>query len=571
YEEMDPAWVVTTPVAVDGECVGVFYNDAAITGSPLDETEQDLLAVYCSILGRILERKAAEAALTESEARHRTLFESTRDAVMILDAEAFLDGNQATLDVFGCATREEFLGRHPGEVSPPKQPDGRDSRSVADERIATALREGSDHFEWLHCRVDGTEFPADVLLSRLDLGEGPMLQAVVRDITARKKAEEGTRQTSKLESIGALAGGVAHDFNNILTGIIGYADIMRDEGLVGSEGTQELATIRELADKAANLTRQLLAFSRQQPIETKILKPNELIHELTKLLGRVIGEDVRVQLNLAEGLHRISADAGQVQQVIMNLVVNARDAMPEGGTLTIETANVLLDEEYADSHVDVTPGGYVMLAISDSGHGMDAETQEHIFEPFFTTKEVGEGTGLGLATVYGIVKQHGGNIWVYSELGTGTTFKMYLPRATGEVDRTAPVASARADTARGEVVLLVEDDPTVRAIAQRTLVNQGYTVLVASNAGEAERVSTAHDDGITLLLSDVVMPGRTGPDLYESLAAQRPGLKVLFMSGYPKAAASNGVLRPDRPLLQKPFTPTSLAEKVREVLDGQDG
>ncbi len=523
-----------------------------------------------SVWRDITERKASEAALAESEARHRMLFESTRDAVMILDDEAFLDCNQATLDLFGCATREEFLGKHPGELSPPQQPDGRDSRSAADERIATAMQEGTNHFEWLHCRVDGTEFPADVLLSRLELGEGPMLQAVVRDITEHRALEASLNQTSKLESVGTLAGGVAHDFNNILTGIIGYADIMRNEGLVGPEGAHELATIRELADRAANLTRQLLAFSRQQPMETKVVDPNGLIRELTKMLGRVIGEDVEVQLSLAADLDRISADPGQVDQVIMNLAVNARDAMPEGGTLTIETANVVLDEEYARSHAGVTPGAYVMLAISDSGHGIDAETQEHIFEPFFTTKEVGEGTGLGLATVYGIVKQHGGNIWVYSEIGKGTTFKAYLPSTSEEVDRPAPVASASARAALGETVLLVEDDPTVRDIAHRALVRHGYSVLVASDAGEAERVSTAYDDNIALLLSDVVMPGRTGPELYESLVAQRPGLRVLFMSGYPKTAAvSNGVLRIGRPFLQKPFTPTALAQKVREVLDAE--
>ncbi len=355
--------------------------------------------------------------------------------------------------------------------------------------------------DWRHILARGK------VTDRTDGGEPIRMIGVHLDITEHRALEATIRQTSKLEAIGTLAGGVAHDFNNILTGIIGYAEVIQDEGLVVSEGTRELATIRELADRAANLTRQLLAFSRRQPIETKILNPNELIHELTKLLGRVIGEDVEVKLQLAEGLHRISADSGQVDQVIMNLAVNGRDAMPTGGTLIIETANVELDQEYADGHTGVTPGAHVMLAVSDTGCGMDAETRERIFEPFFTTKEVGSGTGLGLATVYGIVKQHGGHIWVYSELGKGTTFKIYLPSTSGEVDRTVAVASASAEAAPGETVLLVEDDPTVREIAQRALASRGYTVLAASHAGEAERLSAAYDDKIALLLSDVVMPG----------------------------------------------------------------
>jgi signal transduction histidine kinase/HAMP domain-containing protein len=402
--------------------------------------------------------------------------------------------------------------------------------------------------------------------SRLQRSEQTALEA----LEELRMAQAQLLQSQKMESIGKLAGGVAHDFNNLLTPILGYAQL----GIMGLKPGEErlrpnLVEIQKAAERASNLTRQLLGFSRRQIIEPKVLNLNTLIQDMDKMLRRLIGEDIELVTQPAQDLWLVKIDPGQVEQVLMNLVVNARDAMPNGGKVTVETFNAVLDPEYCASRQDVTPGDYAVLAVSDNGTGMSDEVKAHLFEPFFTTKEKGKGTGLGLATCYGIVKQNQGHIAVYSEVGQGTTFRIYLPRVNEAAS--APTIARQADTMpRGtETVLLVEDEPAVRDLAVRVLREQGYTVLDAPNGAEALRIAHEHDGRrIDLLLTDVVMPLMSGSALAEQLRAAHPEIKVLFASGYTdEAIVRHGVLSPGVTLIQKPFTPATLALKVRQVLD----
>ncbi len=389
------------------------------------------------------------------------------------------------------------------------------------------------------------------------------------DVTERKSLEEQLRQSQKMEAIGRLAGGIAHDFNNILTGIIGYAQFLLDEAEEDSQASRDLRQIRDLGDRAARLTGQLLAFSRRQPLEPVVLNINSLVGDIARMLRRLIGENIELKFGPSDDLGNVRADPGQVEQVLMNLAVNARDAMPDGGRLTIETANVELDQEYANSHPDAEPGPHVMLAVSDTGCGIDKDTRERIFEPFFTTKKNGKGTGLGLATVYGIVKQHNGNIYVYSEPGRGTTFKVYLPRVGAAVGPPKSDSSIVERAAGGETVLLVEDEDAVRDLAVRVLKRAGYTVLAAGRPSEAVRIFAEHAGEVDLLLTDVVLPERSGRELHEELTRSAPSLKALYTSGYSDGAVVNGdLLKEGTAFLQKPFTPSALAWKVREVLGG---
>ncbi len=392
---------------------------------------------------------------------------------------------------------------------------------------------------------------------------------VLRDITERKRLEEQLRQAQKMEAVGRLAGGVAHDFNNLLTAITGYSDLALTRLREGDRVRKHVLEIKKAGESAASLTRQLLAFSRRQVLIPQILDLNSVVSNVQKMLRRMIGEDIDLVTLPAADLGHVKADPGQIEQVIMNLAVNARDAMPQGGKLTVETANVDLDESYTRSHIDVMPGRYVMLALSDTGCGMDAETLSHIFEPFYTTKEEGKGTGLGLATVYGIVKQSGGHIWVSSDLGQGTTFKIYLPRVEAAVEKLMPGRMAAGLPRGAETVLLVEDEVIVRDLVREVLQSSGYTVLVASGAAEALAISEQRAPGpVHLMLTDVVMPEMDGPQLADHLACLYPKMKVLYMSGHTDAAVARHVkLSRDIPYLQKPFAAEVLARKVREVLD----
>jgi PAS domain S-box-containing protein len=394
-------------------------------------------------------------------------------------------------------------------------------------------------------------------------GRGPArVVGTIADVSERRSLEVQFHQAQRLDSIGTLAGGVAHDFNNLLTVINGYAALLLEDASLLEDGLRE---IRRAGERAASLTRQLLAFSRKQLLQPTVLNLNDIVGDIEKMLRRLIGEDIDLIIKLATELANITADAGQLQQVLMNLAVNSRDAMPGGGTLLIETNNVELDEQYAAEHPQVRTGRYIMLAITDSGMGMPPEVKERIFEPFFTTKPKGMGTGLGLATVYGIVKQMGGWIWVYSEPGQGTTFKVYFPR-TDEGISTVP-SLPKTDVRGTEVILVVEDQEEVRKLAVTALQRQGYTVYSAGSATEALKFCDQHQGPLELLLTDVIMPDTSGHELAKQVTTKRPRLRVLFMSGYTdNALAHHGVLNPSVAYIQKPFTPVSLAEKVRDVL-----
>jgi two-component system, cell cycle sensor histidine kinase and response regulator CckA len=389
-------------------------------------------------------------------------------------------------------------------------------------------------------------------------------------VTERRALENQLRQSQKMEAIGRLAGGIAHDFNNLLMVISGYSEFLLER--LGPEQPMLRGPAQEIASaaqRATSLTRQLLAFSRKQMLAPKVIDLNEVVTENLKMLTRLIGEDIDLVMIPSGDIGAVKADPGQIEQVIMNLAVNARDAMPQGGKLTIETANVTLDESYARLHAPVMPGEYVMLAISDTGSGMDSETQSQIFEPFFTTKGT-KGTGLGLSTVYGIVKQSGGYIWVYSEPGKGTTFKIYLPRITevGEAPVVQPAIAAVKREDGMETILLVEDEENLRRLARQYLETQGYKVLAAADGAAAVQICTAHQGPIHLLLTDVIMPGMNGRELAQRITSLRPKIKVLYMSGYTEnAIGHNGMLDAGINLLQKPFTLLALKAKVREVLD----
>jgi nitrogen-specific signal transduction histidine kinase/ActR/RegA family two-component response regulator len=395
------------------------------------------------------------------------------------------------------------------------------------------------------------------------------------DITELKRAEEEKallqeqlRQSQKVEAIGRLAGGIAHDFNNLLTVIKGYSELSRLRFKEGDPLRENMDEIQNATERAASLIRQLLAFSRRQVMEMKVLDLNTLLRDLDKMLRRVIGEDIALVTLLAEDLGRTRADVGQIEQVIMNLAVNAKDAMPSGGKLTIETANVELDKSYARSHVDVKQGHYVMFSVSDTGVGMTTEVRERIFEPFFTTKEKGKGTGLGLSTTYGIVKQSGGHIWVYSEQGKGTTFKIYLPRVNEPLeDITKDVLKEKLPRGN-ETILVVEDEEEVRKLTAKILERQGYRILETSNGDDALLACERRKGPIHLMLADIVMPGMSGSELAKLLKPLYPEIKILYMSGYTdNAVVRHGVLKKGVNYIQKPFTTEGLARKVREVLD----
>jgi PAS domain S-box-containing protein len=399
-------------------------------------------------------------------------------------------------------------------------------------------------------------------------GKVRQLRGVMVDVTDHQQLEEEFRQAQKMEAVGRLAGGVAHDFNNLLTIISGYAQLAQD--LLGPDSALRayMDEILKAGDRAGALVRRLLAFTRRQSMEPQIVDLNTVVKGTDKMVRRLIGEDIEVQTHLSNGLGMIRSDPAQLEQVIVNLAVNARDAMPNGGKLIIETSNIDLDSAYAGNHLSVIPGPYVMLAVTDSGTGMDSNTKAHIFEPFFTTKDKGKGTGLGLATVYGIIKQSGGNVWVYSELGVGTTFKIYLPRVIASAEPSQAVVIPSYQPQGSETVLLLEDEESIRSLVMGILRGRGYTVLEASRPLEAIEICKKFENPIHLLLTDVVMPQMSGREAAEQVVALRPETKVLYMSGYTdQAIAHHGVLNPGVPFLQKPFTPDALAQKVREVLD----
>ena len=510
----------------------------------------------------VTERRRAEEGMRKSEERFRKLFESNTIGIAIADlAGRTLEANDAYLAMLGYKREELLTGELRWDTLTPPEYGDLDRAAVLElQQTGAATPWEKEMF-----RKDGSRVPVLIGVAMLQASESSCIAYVV-DLSERRQLEEQFRQAQKMEAVGQLAGGVAHDFNNLLTVILGYSDVLAAKLDPGSLALEELDEIRSAGERAASLTRQLLAFSRQQVLERKVIDVNDLIANIEKMLRRLIGEDIELVTVPDPALRRVFADSGQLEQVIMNLAVNARDAMPRGGKLTLETANVELDQAYARAHATVRPGSYVMIAVSDTGVGMNAETLTRIFEPFFTTKERGKGTGLGLATVYGIVKQSGGYVWVYSEAERGTTFKIYLPPA--EQGAEVEEATAALPPVRGsETVLLVEDEESVRTLSRTILESYGYSVLEAGSGLEALEMVRERGGSIDLLLTDVVMPSMGGADLVTRLQVLRPGIRVLYMSGYTDdTVVRHAHLKQGRVFLQKPFTPETLVRKVREAL-----
>ncbi len=551
--------------------------DASVSIASLRDERGECTGAIC-IVTDMTTRKQTERERDALLRLHKSTMDAVPSSLLVLDAELkVVVANRQFLEVH--EVREaDVVGRHVKDVisellsSVPSLLAGieRVAGQHRDRYEVTGVKYSSPRDETRYVDV---RICAAGLEPSQDGERESRLLVVIDDVTERCVLEEERDRLDRLDSIGRLTGGIAHDFNNLITGITGYAQLLLGQLAHNPKMSRDVQQIRELADRAAHLTRQLLAFSRRQTLRPVVLNINDLVENISKMLRRIIGEDIRFEFVPDGNLGNVRADATQIEQVIMNLAVNARDAMPDGGTLTIETANVVLDREYAESRPGVKPGRYVMLAVTDTGCGMDSATQKRIFEPFYTTKAQQEGTGLGLSTVYGIVKQHGGNIWVYSEPGEGTVFKVYLPLVSAAVEAGVESAELEAKLPAGtETVLVVEDEDGVRTIIERTLGECGYTVLTAANPEQAERVYAEHIDEVDLLLTDVVLPDMRGPALYDRLAADDPSLKVLYCSGYTDTGiVMNGVLSGSAPFLQKPFTPAGLAEKVREVLDMETG
>jgi PAS domain S-box-containing protein len=523
------------------------------------------LAAAKKELETVAERERAAEALRRSEARVRRLVESNIIGIATGDLDGkVIDANDAFLALLGFTKEDVAAGSMRWDALTP--PEYREADRLAVEQLlSTGV---APLWEKQFIRKDGSRVPVLIGVATLTgmSGETEAVSFVV-DITERKKLEQQLRQAQKVEAIGQLAGGIAHDFNNLVGIIIGYSEIFEERLGLDDPLRPKAEQIKKAGRRAASLTRQLLAFSRQQALEPRVLDLNAVIADTLKMLRRLIDENVELVAVPEPALGRVSADQGQIEQIIMNLTVNARDAMPRGGNLTISTGNAEMDDAFVRLHPGAIPGSYVVLSVSDTGCGMDLETQTHIFEPFFTTKGEGKGTGLGLATVYGVVKQSGGYISVESEPGIGSTFRIYLPRIQEPVASAAPVDGGEKKAHGCETVLLVEDAHVLRELARELLEAGGYTVLEAANGADAISLAEKHPGPIHLLLSDVVMPGMNGPELAGKIIGARPDTKVLYMSGYTgDALPVQELLNSGAALLHKPFTGLSLATKVREVL-----
>jgi PAS domain S-box-containing protein len=557
-----PAWLgvpLKTPSATIGVLVVQHYqNEAAY-----DMRDLEFLDSVGGHIALAIERRRSEEALRKSESVFRLLFSHNPLPTWVMDDETlqFIQVNDAAVRQYGFAP-EEFSRMTMLDIRPEEKGASLEVRPPIDEA------EGRHEGFCKHRKKDGKVFEVELISHQFDHAGRRVRLVVAQDISERHLLEQQLRQATKMEAVGRLAGGVAHDFNNLLMVIKGHTELLMDTLPPADSMSRKIMQIDRAADRAAALTKQLLAFSRMQVLQPRVMNLNGVVEDMGKLLPRLIGEDIELAIRTEADLGAIRADASQMEQIIMNLAVNARDAMPTGGRLIIETSNAELDRTYNSTHPIVRPGRYVLLAVSDTGTGMNAETQAHIFEPFFTTKEPGKGTGLGLATVYGVVKQSGGFIWVYSELGKGTSFKIYLPRVDQPEDKGNP-AQSFAEAPRGtETILLAEDEQDVREVAREFLESGGYTVIEAFNGAEALRLAAEHKASIDLLVTDMVMPGMTGKELAGRLQHQHSGLGVIYMSGYSEqtvvenAQTDSGML-----LLTKPFSRGSILRAVREALN----
>jgi len=543
---------LVVPIVAREEALGVLLlasNGSDLAGTEAESAVRAARSVSMQ-LGQALALARTFSKLGSAEQRYRALFENARDAIGVLDHEGVvLEANQGWEALIG-VPRAQIVGHHLSDFAPGVWAEGASTRLISIQQPG------------------GGMVQVEVSRTAVEVGGTSYVLLVGHDVSERLRLEEQLLQSQKMEAVGRLAGGIAHDFNNLLSVILSLGEILLADMQVGDPMRADIQQIHKAGERAAGLTKQLLAFSRQQVIEPKIIDLNEVLAGIDDMLRRLLGADVDFMALPAPHLGRVRADPGTIGQVIMNLVVNARDAMPTGGKLTLETANVVLDDAFARQHLGVKAGPHVMLAVTDSGTGMDKATVARIFEPFFTTKEQGKGTGLGLSTVYGIVQQSGGSVWVYSELGKGTSFKVYLPRVNDAVDEVHSLESP-PKLLGAETILLAEDDDQVRAVACGILRRCGYTVIEARNAGEALMYSEGYGHVIHLLISDVVMPQISGPDLAKRLAIERPEMKVLYVSGYTDdSIVRHGVLAAHTSYLQKPITPGALASKVRELLDG---
>jgi two-component system, cell cycle sensor histidine kinase and response regulator CckA len=556
-----PSWLAAplkTPTATIGVLVVQHYqNDNAY-----DLRDLEFLDSVGGHIALAIERRRAEEALSKNESMFRLLFAHNPLPTWVVDDEElrFLQVNDAAVRQYGYS-HEEFERMSTLELRSEGDPE-----SFKD-RVNRLVLEGRQQWQSRHRKKDGKSIDVHIISHALEYNGRNVRLVVAQDINERQQLEEQLRQAQKMEAIGRLAGGVAHDFNNLLMVIKGHTELLLNALPHADQTSRKIEQIDRAADRAASLTRQLLAFSRMQVLQPRAMNLNGVIVEMGKLIPRLIGEDIELVIRTAVDLGTIRADASQMEQIILNLAVNARDAMPNGGRLLIETSNAELDDAYSGTRPTVQPGSYVLLTVTDSGTGMDQDTQARIFEPFFTTKEQGKGTGLGLATVYGVVKQSGGFIWVYSELGKGTAFKIYLPRVDQPVEKPGapqPFVEAPRGT---ETVLLAEDEQDVREVAREFLESAGYTVVEARDGSEALRLAAERSGGIDLLVTDMVMPGMTGPQLAGRLQQLHGGVGVIYMSGYSEHAAAEAAQSdPSVRLLTKPFSRSALLRAAREIL-----
>ena len=559
-----PAWL-GVPLRTPTETIGVLVVQHYQNENAYDQRDLEFLESVGGHIALAIERRRSEEALRKSESMFRLLFSHTPLPTWVFDTETgkFLEVNEAAVKQYGYS-EDEFKRMSVLDLQPLSD------REMTKEIWRHPSLEAFHRGQWRHATKDGRVFKVELVAHELEYAGQRVRLVVAQDISERQQLEEQLRQAQKMEAVGRLAGGVAHDFNNLLMVIKGHTELLLGALAPEDKSRRKIEQIERSADRATTLTRQLLAFSRMQVLQPRTINLNSIVEEMGKLIPRLIGEDVELVLHTSPDLGTIRADVSQIEQIIMNLAVNARDAMPRGGKLLIETSNEELDSVYKTAHPVVRPGRYVLLAVSDTGIGMDAETQAHIFEPFFTTKEQGKGTGLGLSTVYGVVKQSGGFIWAYSELGKGATFKIYLPRVDAAVEDAAQ-APAASQVLRGtETVLLAEDEQDVREVAREFLESAGYKVILAANGAEALVRAEEHRGAIDLLVTDMVMPGMSGHELARRLQQQQTDLGVIYMSGYSEQAAAEATKSAaSAAVLTKPFSRAAILRAVREILQNK--